>query len=193
MGLTARERRRALPQSQIAEPDLTQGLELARDGRKLRKKLHRIVHREVQYLRDVLATPPHLQHPRHETLPTADLAWKRDFREEMHVVGDHSRPLTRLTTPARDIEGKCGFPEPSRARLTCLRKELTDGIVGLHVGYRIRAHGSSDRCLINENDLIQMLEPLDPLAAPHLIHRLLLVAQPVAVKHLMDKRRLAAS
>ncbi len=53
--LTTRKRRGRLPQAHIAQADIVERLQLLVDGRNSREKAHRLFHRHIQDLGDMLA------------------------------------------------------------------------------------------------------------------------------------------
>ena len=104
--LAARERRRGLPEPDVAEPDIANDLKLACDARHILKKLHRLVDRHVEHLGDGLALVMHFERLAVVARALAYLARDVDVREELHLDLEDAVAAARLTAPALDVEAE---------------------------------------------------------------------------------------
>jgi hypothetical protein len=82
---------------------------------------HRLVHRELEHLVDVLPPHGHVEHLGLEPLAAARVARHEDVGHEHHLDLDVARALARLAPPAGDVEREgaprvAALPRERRAR-----------------------------------------------------------------------------
>ena len=189
--LTARERRRRLSEADVTEPNVADDLELARDARHVCKELHRLVNRHVEHLGDGLALVMHLKRLAVVACALADLAWNVDIGEELHLDLEDAVAPTRLTASPLHIEAEPPRLVAAHARLAHLTEQLTDRIEHARVGCGIRARCASDRLLVDVDDLVDVLKPLDLLVLAGLSLRAVEPRGDTAIEDLVDERRFA--
>ena len=187
--LTARQRRRGLPEAQVAEPHFVQDVQSSEDLRRTAEELQRLSHREVEDLRDVLALVFHLPHLGREARPVAMLARHRDVGQELHLHRHDAFSLARFAPAARDIEGEVAGRETSRARVLGGRQELADGIERLQIRDGIRARRASDRRLVHEHDVREELGALEPPVEAHAAIPIALEPLDPRIEHVVHERR----
>src|SRR5690606_39050389 len=102
--LTAGEGRGRLPELDVAEPDVVDGLQAAGDPRLVLEELEVCLDRHLQDLRDVVALPQDLEGLPVVALSAAFLARDVDVGEEVHLDLDRAVALARLAPPAGDVE-----------------------------------------------------------------------------------------
>ena len=189
--LTARERRRRLSKADVAEPHVADDLELARDARHIRKELHRLVNRHVEHLGDGLALVVHLERLAVVARPLADLTGNVDIGKELHLDLQDAVAPARLTASALHVKAEPPRLIAAHTRLAHLTEQLADRIEHPRVGRGIRARRASDRLLIDVDDLVDMLKPLDLLVLAGLSLRAVEPRGDTAIEDLVDERRLA--
>src|SRR6202042_3934141 len=102
--LTARQRRRGLPQPHITEPDVVQRLYSPVDLGDVREELTRLLDRHLQNLGDVLPLEAHLERLPVVALAVALLARHVNVRQEVHLDLDLPIPSAHLAPSTLDIE-----------------------------------------------------------------------------------------
>ena len=159
--LAARQRRRALSQSNIGQADVEQRLQLGLHGRHRGEERQRILDRHVQDLLDVLALEADFQGFPVVALALADVAGNIYVGEEVHFHFDDAVTLARFAAPALDVEAE---PAGFVAARACLRH------CGIDLSYRreqpgirrrIGARCAADRTLIDLDHPIDVIQPLD--------------------------------
>src|SRR5690606_11289466 len=185
------EGRGRLPELDVAEPDVVDGLQDAGDPGLILEELEGCLDRHLQDLRDVVALPQDLEGLPVVALSAAFLARDVDVGEEVHLDLDRAVALARLAPPAGDVERaapRLVAPGPGLGRLG---EELTYQAENPGVSSRIRAWGAPDRSRLDVDARVDELDALDPLvpAGDHTrpVH---LGGQPLP-EDLLDQRRLA--
>src|SRR5258708_27374704 len=118
--LAARERGRALPELDVAEPHFEERGELALDRRHRGEEVVRLLDRHVQDLVDRAPLVEHLERLPVVALAVADVARHVDVGKEMHLDLDHAVALARLAPAALDVEREA--PRAVAARATRARR-----------------------------------------------------------------------
>src|SRR6476646_3882710 len=104
--LSARERRRRLPEPDVAETDL---LELPECLAKLllaREKPNRLIHGEIEHFVDVLATHRDVEHFGLVPLAAALLARHEYIGHENHLDFERARAFASLAAAAHNVEAE---------------------------------------------------------------------------------------
>jgi len=191
--LATRQGRRGLAQSQVAESDLVQHAQLARDVGEVRVEVERLAYAHLQDLGDVAATVEDLQRLGSIARPAARLARHQHVGKEMHLHQDRSGAFARLAAAARNVEGKEPRPEAPGTSLGYRGQALADAVERLDVGDRVAARAAADRRLVHQFDAAQpfmarqapVRTALDAGVAEH--------ASQGAVQRVVDQARLARS
>ncbi len=191
--LTARQRRRGLPEPEIAEPDLVEHLQAADDLRRAREERERLADGQVEHLIDVPALVAHLEHLRAEALAVALLAGHEHVGEELHLDADDAFAFAGLAAAAGHVEREVTGREAARARVLGRREELADRIERLEIRDRVRARRPADRLLIDEHGVADELDAFELAMAADAAVPVALRALDRRVDHVVDERRLTGS
>ena len=119
----------------------------------------------------------------------ADLARDVDIGEELHLNLEDAVASTRLTASPLHIEAEPPRLVAAHARLAHLTEQLADRIEHARVGRGIRARRASDRLLVDVDDLVDVLKPLDLLVLAGLSLRAVEARGDTAIEDLVDERR----
>src|SRR6476620_10391690 len=101
--------RSSLAESEIAQAYVEQRIKLFRDGRHIAKESRGFVHRQIEYICNILAFVRDLERFAVVALASANIAFDINVGQEMHLDFDQSSALAILATTAFDIE-----TEPAR-------------------------------------------------------------------------------
>ena len=157
----AGERGRRLAELDIAEADALQRLHLRADRRHRAEEVHRLFHRHVEYIGDRLVLEGDLQRLAVVALALADVALDIDIRQEMHLDLEHAVALAGLAAPALDVEREAPRPVAARAGFGQAGEPVADRAEGGGIGRRVGARRPPDRRLVDIDDLVEMLQPVD--------------------------------
>ena len=159
--LAAGQRRRALAEADVAEADVEQRLQLARDVRHGAEVAVRVLDRQVEHVGDVLALVEDLQRLAVVAPAVADVAGHVDVGQEVHLDLEHAVALAGLAAAARDVEGEAPRAVAALARRGHLGEELADRREQAGVGGRVRARRAADRRLVDVDHLVERVEAVD--------------------------------
>src|SRR5918995_1503170 len=129
----ARQRRRRLAQTEIAEADLVEHLQAAQDLGGAAEKCQRLAHGEIEDLIDAAAAVLHFEHLRLEALALALLARHEHVGEELHLDLDFPFTLAGFTAAAGNVEGEVAGREPARAGVLGRGEQLADRVERLQI------------------------------------------------------------
>ena len=149
--LAARQRRRRLSETEVAEADLVEHLQPPQHLRRAAEEGQRLAHGEVEHLMDRSAAVAHLEHLRLEALAVALIAGHEDVGEKLHLDAHFAFALARFAAAARHVEGEVARRQAARSRVLGRGEQLADRIERLEVGDRIRARRPADRRLIDQH------------------------------------------
>src|SRR5690606_33883160 len=167
LGLAARERRRGQAELDVAEPDLTQRGEALSDARNALEELVGFVDGEIERVGDRESAIAHLERLAVVAPPGARVARRVHVGEEVHFDAEHAVALARLAPATLHVEREApGLVAPgTRVRQPGIELAEVREDPGIRRG--VRARRAPDRRLVDTDDLIDVLEPLDPIAGPH--------------------------
>ena len=157
--LTTRECRRTLSHLDVAQSHVFKWLQLV-DNLLLSafaKELDGFRDGHIQHVVDVLAVVFHVEDVALETLPVAGLALQFQVGHELHLHRDHACALAFLASSSVGVEREVLGRESHLLRECLLGKKLADGIVGFHVGGRVRARALSDGVLVYKLHMFHLL------------------------------------
>ena len=143
------QRRRWLPQRQIAQPDILHQLQRVSDLRDRAEKFDGLIHFHGQHLADIAATPRHRQRLGIEALPVTHVARHFHIGQEAHADGADPLAFARRATSVARVERKARRRVPACARFERLGKQFSDCIPHPDVRRRARAWRLADRRLIH--------------------------------------------
>ena len=161
--LAARQRGGALPEADVAQAHVGQGLQLARDGGDRGEERQGLLHRHPQHLVDRPPLVADLQGLAVVAAAVADVAGHVHVGQEVHLDLDQAVALAGLAAPAAHVEGEAPRAVAARARLGHAGEELADRCQQAGVGRRVGARGASDRRLVDVDQLVEVLQALDRL------------------------------
>src|SRR5206468_2688093 len=159
--LAAAERRRRLPDLDVAEADFLQHLHLVADAGDRLEELARVLDRHVEHVGDAAALELHLQRFAVVAGAVADVAGDVDVGQEVHLDLDQAVALARLAAAALDVEGEAAGLVAARLAFGQAGEPVADLGEGAGVGGGVGARGAADRRLVDVDDLVELLEPGD--------------------------------
>ena len=168
LGLAPRQRRGGLAEAEVAQARLGERRQARGDGRQVGEELERLVDRRPEKLVDVSAPESHVQDLWRKAAPVAGVADDGDVGEELHVDRHDARALAGLAATAGGIEAEAPLRQARLARGRAPGPEGAHLVPRLRIGRRVRAGGSAERRLVDEDDVAERREPLDPVVPPAL-------------------------
>ncbi len=138
-----------------------EGFELLFDLGVVLKKGQGFLHRHVQHVRDGLAAVLDLQGFMVIALAFARLAGHKDICQKMHFNFQQPVALAGLAAPALHIERKAPAVIASGFCLIGLGEGGADQVKQPRVGGRVAPGRAPDGGLVDVDDLVQLLNPLD--------------------------------
>jgi len=164
LGFAAGQLSRRLAETDVAQADILQRLQLARDARDRLEVGQGLVDRHVQHLGDVLVLVAHLKRLAIVALALANVAGDVDVRQEMHLDAVDAVPGAGFAAAAAYVEAEPARFVAARAGVLRGRKQLADQVEHAGVGRGIRARRAPDRRLVDRDNLIEPLQALDGVA-----------------------------
>src|SRR5271155_4885535 len=163
LGFAARERGSGLSKADIAEADFVENGELVEDLGLAYEEAQSLFHGEVKNFVDALALVLDLEDAGLVAGAAAFLAGQFNIGEELHLDGDGAITFADIAASAGDVEGEVSGGVTAALGFGLRGEELADGVEGLDVGDRVRARGSSDGVLVDEDDVVQALDAFEVL------------------------------
>ena len=191
LGLAAGQGGGGLAELDVFQADLGEHVELAHERRVVGEELTRLAHGHGQHVRDVLAPVLHLQGLGVVALALAGLAGDVDVGQEVHLDLDLAVALARLAPAALDVEGEPAGLVAARARLLGPGEDLADLVENLGVGGRVGARGAADGRLVDGDDLLDLVQPVDAADLSGIVGLVALVKLDVLVERVHDQGGLA--
>ena len=191
--LSAAESQRGLPQTDVAQPHVLKGLELAGYGRHGGEELHSLGDGHLQHVVDALSFVFDRKDIGIEPLAVTLLASDRNRWQEVHLYDLHPGSLAGLAATALDVEGKLVGLESAYLCIGSLGEQAAYGREHTGVGGRVGARGASHRRLVYLHELVYVVQPFQRSVRQHIVFG---AVEPVAdYRHegVVDKRRLAAA
>ena len=147
----------------VTESDVLDRFDLTKDLRLRLKELHGLIDRHLQDVSDGLTFPPHFEGLTVVTLTAAHFAGYIHIRHEMHLDRLVAVTHTLLASSAFGVERETTCFPASYLRFRQLSKEITDVVEHIRISRRIRARRTTNRRLIDIDDLIDELNALNAL------------------------------
>ncbi len=144
LGLAAGEGGRGLTETDIAETDVVERLQVAGDRRHGLEEVHGFLDRHVQDVGDGLALVVDLQGLPVVPGAVADLARDVHVREEVHLDLDGAVARAVLAAAALDVEGEAARQVAADLRLGRLGEEPAHVVEDAGVRRRVRPGGTAD-------------------------------------------------
>ena len=161
--LAARELGARLPEADVGEAHIHQGLHLPRDARHVLEEAAGLFYRHVEHVVDGLSLVAHFEGLAVIALAAADLAGHIDVRQEVHLDLHDAVARTGLAAPALDVKAEASLLIAARLRIRRRRKEVSNQIEDARIGCGIGTRRSADRGLVDCDDLVELAVPLDAL------------------------------
>ncbi len=193
LALAAGEGGAGLAELEIAQADILYCLYLVQYVGHVLEELHCLVDGHVQNVRDALSVEAHLQGLAVVALAVAYLAGHGDVREEVHLYGLVAVAVAGLAPAALDVEGEAARLVSPHLRLRQLYEQRADVGEDTGVGRGVGAGSPSDGALVDGDNLVDVLYPLDGLIWHWLLKRAVEVVREDRLQRLVDERGLAAS
>src|SRR5674476_369095 len=177
----------------VVEADAVQQLQHVAHARHRLEEFQRLFHRHVEHVGDRLVAEQHLQRLAVVALALADVAGDVDVGQEVHLNLDHAVALAGLAAAALDVEREAAGLVAARFRLRKCGEPFADRRERAGVGRRIRARRAADRRLVDVDDLVDVLEPLDAVVRRGADRYAVQLARHRVVQRIDQQRGLAAT
>ena len=191
--LAAGKLRRRLAEREVAQAHID---ERAKDASNLRhsiKKMGCISGTQFQNIRDRLAVPLGMQCFRGVASAFARLALDPHIWKKMHLHPALAESFTNFAAAARHVEAKRAGRKSACPRFRHLGKQRADVIEDTGVGGGRRAGRGSNRVLIDENHLVDLLESLNRIVCTWLLAGRVQATGERPPENLQHQRRFAAA
>jgi len=191
--LTSRQGGGGLPQVDIPQPHLIERRENSFDRWDIAKRLPRLLDRQIENIGDIQPFVPHGQSLAIVPAPTAHLAGDIDIGQEVHLDLDLPIALAGLTTPTLDVEAESAGLVPTFSRFRGFRHQAAKMSEDVGIGRRVRSGSAADGALVDGDDLVQMIQTLDPLVGTSPFSRPIEVRGQSLVEDVVDEAALAGT
>ena len=191
--LAARQGGGALPQGDVAEADVQQGLQFAGDLGLVGEKDHCFLHRHVQHIGDGLFLVLDLQGLAVVAGPLADLAGDVDVGQKVHLDLQNAVALAGFASAALDVEAEPPRPVPPHLGVLGLGKDGPDVVEHPGVGGGVGARGPPDGLLVDANHLVDVFQPVHPVALAGAAAGAVQLARQGLVQNFVDQTGFAAA
>ena len=161
LGLSSREGRGGLPQSYVSQAHIQKGLELSVDVWNIFEKSVGLTDGQIQDIGDVPPLVFDLQGVPIETKAPAGFAGDVDIGKKVHFDFDDAIPVAGFTPSAPDIETEPSGLVSPHLGVWEHGEEFTNVGENPGIGRRIGTGRTSDRALIDADDLIDIAQALD--------------------------------
>ncbi len=157
------------------------------------KKSSAFLDRHVEHVGDRLALERDVERLAVVALALADVAGDVDVRQEVHLDLDDAVALAGLAAAALDVEREAAGLVAARLRLGQAGEPFADRRERAGVGRGVGARRAADRRLVDVDDLVEVLEPLDAVVRGRGLARAVELARDRLVERVDQQRRLAAA
>jgi hypothetical protein len=164
--LTPGQRGRGLAKRDVPQPDVVQRAELAPDFWQSAEKLECLLDRHVEHVGDRLPLVVDLQRFAVVPLATTLLTRHINVGQKVHLDLKQTVSAARLASSSGHVEREPALRVAAHLGLRQLGEDLADGRKDTGVRRGVRAWSSSNRRLIDRDDLVEMLDPLQPIEGP---------------------------
>ena len=194
LGLAAGEGGGALPELEIVQADVVQrsGASAPVCGT-LAKKASASRTSICKHVGNGLALVGHRQRLAVEAAPVAVAAGNPDIGQKVHLDAFLPMSLAGLTAPSLHVEAEAIGTIAARSRLRRTGKELANLVEDLDVGGGIRARRPSDWLLGDVDDVVAVLDTLDPVVRTGNGLGIMVGLGERGIKSLRDQAALAAA
>ena len=158
-----RQRGRGLAEAHVAEPDVDERLQMARDRGLVGEELERLLDREVEDIGDVLALERDVEGVAVVARALAHLARHVHVGEEVHLDADRAVARARLAAATLHVEREPARLVAAHLRFLGGREQRADLVEHAGVRGRVRTRRAPDRRLVDVDDLVEVLGAFDGL------------------------------
>ncbi len=163
--LAAGQGRARLPQCDVAQADIHQGLEHPRHPWNGREQLERLADGHRQHVGDGVPLPRDVEGLGVEPLSLADLARHLNRGQELHLDDPHPSALAGVAAAAGDVEREPALLVPAGPRLRRRGEQVADAAEGTSVRGGVGPGRTPDGGLGDANQLVDPLGSDQPAAA----------------------------
>src|SRR6185436_17869630 len=153
-----------LPQGNVAEPHPAEGGQTLAHARYALENLDGLRRRQVERVGDRHSAVEDLERFTVVAPSLARFAGHEHIGQKVHLDAQHAVALARLAPAALDVERETSRLVAASARLRKTGVELPQQREDAGIGGGVRARCPPDGSLIDGDDLIDVLEPLDAVA-----------------------------
>ena len=189
--LAAGKRGRVLAEGDVAEPHVHEGGELAVQCGHGFEELGGFFHRHAQHLVHGLAAVVNLQRFSVVAAALAGVAGDVDVGQKVHLDLDHAIALTGFAASATHVEAEAARRVAAGAALGHRREQVADGAEQPGVGGGVGAWGAADGRLVDVDDLVEQIEPVDAIAGCGEGAGAIQVTRRLGVERVVDQRGFA--
>src|SRR5277367_32956 len=157
LGFSARERRRRLPKTHIAKAHFIKNIELVDDLGMSGKINQSLFHCHGENVVDALALIFDIEGGIFVTRTVTFLARQFNISQELHLDRNGAVAFADIAAAAGDVEGKVSSGEAFAPCVRLRGEECANVIEGLDVSHGIRSRGATDRRLIDEDDVVEVM------------------------------------
>ena len=150
-----------LAQLDIGKSHFVQCVDLPCDGRNIFEELRSFLHGHIQNIKNALSFIFDIQCLSIITFSAANFARNIHIRKEMHLDLNNTVAAAGLASSAFYVETKTSLVVTFRFCIGCGCKQVADQVKYTGVRCRVGTRRSSDRRLVDGNDLVQLLHALD--------------------------------
>src|SRR5277367_5011265 len=159
--LPAREGRRGLPEMNVTEANIDEGLQLLANVRNVGEYRQRILDGQIENVGDGVAVEFNRQRFLIVTATVTYFAGNVDIGHKIHLDAPLTVALAGLAAPAGDVEGKSSRLIAALAGLGQHRVEVADGGEDAGVGRGIGTRRAADGRLVDADGLVDLRKALD--------------------------------
>ena len=193
LALTTREGGGRLAELDIAEADILDGLDLAKDVGDVLEELAGLVDGHIEDIGNGLALIAYLEGLAVVATPVADLTGYLDIGQEIHLDGLIAVAATGLATASLDVERETAGLVAANLGLGQADEQGADVREHAGIGGGIRTRRTADGRLVDIDDLVDMLEALDAVVGQRSLQRVVEMLREDGVEGLVDERGFATA
>ena len=191
--LSARKGRRGLTDFYISQSYVEEGLELTLNLRYSVKEGYSLLYRHFKHVVYALSLILNVKGIAVVSSAAADVTLHVNVGKEVHLNALYTVTLTRLTSSAAHVKGKSARIVALCLGVFGLGKKIAYICEESRIGCGVRARCSSNRALVNVDNLIEILESLDSVDLAGLGYRAIKLLCQSSIQNSVDERGLSAA
>ena len=146
---------------QIIQTDIKERFELTGDVWCVGKNFSCFANLHVEQFRHIFSLPAHFERVFSKTAATADIAGQPDVGQEIHVQPSRAVSFAGFAATTSHVETKSPRLPAAFLRLWQHREKLANIVPNLDVGGGIAARSATDRRLVDDNHLVELVGTCD--------------------------------